>query len=215
MSPRRRPAGGAWRAQAAGGQHQAAARRAAPARSPRSREPAGSSPSSAPPASLNVGPEGGRSPLNTGGLIYGTIVAAAAVAIGSVQGDTPGDIVNALVSTVLIYWLAHVYTATLSGRRPESGQPLPHRAWASARHEAPILLGGLPSLLVTVALWAAGLSVVALAAVALAIAIGMLAVEGFLAARQAGISGWRLPLEILGAALFGGLIGGLMVILHI
>lgn len=208
MSPRRRPVSGA-----------PPSSHGPSSPGPASHQPASPGPAhaaaSAPPTSLNVGPEGARSPLNTGGLIYGTIVAAAAVAIGSVQGDTPGDIVNALVSTVSIYWLAHVYTATLSGRRPGSGQPLPHRAWASARHEAPILLGGLPSLVMTVCLWAAGVSVVPLAIAALATAIAVLAVEGFLAARQAGVSGWRLPMEVLSAALFGGMIGGLMVILHI
>lgn len=136
------------------------------------------------------------------------------MAIGSVRGDTPGDIINALVSTVLIYWLAHVYTATLSGRRPGSGPPLRHRAWAAARHEAPILLGGLPPLAVAGLLWAAGESPVVMAAAALVTAIVVLAVEGALAARQAGVTGWRLPLEAFGAALFGALIGLLMAVLH-
>jgi hypothetical protein len=206
----------------------AAANRAAAAReqwagaSPAGGSPAGASRpgaapaghGAAPPAGLNVGPSGGRSALNTGGLIYGTIVAAAAVAVGSGHGDTPGDIVDAMAATVTIYWLAHVYTAALSGRRPGASPRLRGRAWAAARHEAPILVGGVPLLVVVVALWVAGLSVAVMAAAALGTAIGVLALEGLLAGRQAGVRGWRLPVESLAAALFGAMIAVLMTSLH-
>jgi hypothetical protein len=171
-------------------------------------------PAERPPTAPDGGPAGGRSRLNSGGLIYGTLVAAAAVAIGSTHGNTPGDLEDAMLSTVLIYWLAHVYTATLSGRRPGEGPPLWRRAWAGARHEAPILLGGVPLAVLVLALWLAGVNVNGIAIAALGTAIGLLAVEGGLAARQAGVTGWRLAAEAAGAAVFGALIGLLMAALH-
>ncbi|MGE5131573.1 MAG: hypothetical protein ACM32E_01550 [Gemmatimonadota bacterium] len=141
-------------------------------------------------------------------------MAAVAVAIGSSHGNTPGDLEDAMLSTVIIYWLAHVYTATVSGRRPGEGPPLWQRAWKAAKHEASILLGGVPLLVLVLVLWLSGVSVTGIALAALGVAMGVLAVEGVLAARQAGVSGWRVPAEALGAAVFGALVGLLMAGLH-
>ena len=99
-------------------------------------------------------------------------------------------------------------------RRPGEGPPLRRRLWAAARHEAPILLGGVPLLLLVLILWIAGVSVNGMAAAALGTAIIVLAMEGFLAARQAGVTGWRIPVEALSAAVFGALIALLMAALH-
>jgi hypothetical protein len=43
----------------------------------------------------------------------------------------------------------------------------------------------------------------------------MLAAGGFLAGRQAGVRGWRLGIEVAGAAAFGLLLALLMVGLHL
>jgi hypothetical protein len=159
-------------------------------------------------------PAGKLERLNTGGLIYGTIVSAAALTVGSGHGDTGGDIADAMVSTVIIYWLAHVYTATLSGRRAGSGVRLRRRVWAAARHEAPILAGGLPAVAVFVADTLAGVSIQVSVIAALGTAIAVLGVEGYLAGRQAGVRGWRLPVEVATAAIFGAMIALLLVALH-
>jgi len=59
-----------------------------------------------------------ESELDTGGLIYGTVVSAAALAVGAGRGDTAGGMIETMLSTLIIYWMAHVYTATVRGRRP-------------------------------------------------------------------------------------------------
>lgn len=153
--------------------------------------------------------------LNTGGMLYGTIVVAAALAVGSGRGDTAGDLVDAMASTLVIYWLAHVYTAMVSGRQAGSATALRRRFRGSARHESPILAGGLPPLVVFTALTLAGVSIAVDILSALGAAIGMFALDGFLAGRQAGVKGWRLEVEAGAAAVFGLMIAVLMVSLHL
>ncbi|MBO0808671.1 MAG: hypothetical protein J2P32_10270 [Actinobacteria bacterium] len=159
--------------------------------------------------------EPGRlSHLNTGGLMYGTVVTAVALTVGSVKGDTAGDIASAMAATVIIYWLAHVYTATLSGRRPEEPRPFGRRLWLAARRESAILGGGLPEFAVFMVLWGVGVGIDMDVVTALGIVFVLLAVEGYLTARQAGAGGWRLAAEVTGAVLFGVLIALLMAALH-
>jgi hypothetical protein len=166
------------------------------------------------PGEAPAAPAGKLERLNTGGLIYGTIVSAAALTVSSGHGDTGGDIADAMVSTVIIYWLAHVYTATLSGRRAGSAIRLRRRVWAAAKHESPILAGGLPAVAVFAADTIAGVSITASVVAALGTAIVVLGAEGFLAGRQAGVRGWRLPVEVATAAVFGAMIALLLVALH-
>lgn len=146
--------------------------------------------------------------------MYGTVVTAVALTVGSVKGDTAGDIASAMAATVIIYWLAHVYTATLSGRRPEEPRPFGRRLWLAARRESAILGGGLPEFTVFVVLWGIGVGIDMDVVTALGIVFVLLAVEGYLTARQAGAGGWRLAGEVTGAVLFGVLIALLMAALH-
>jgi hypothetical protein len=179
-------------------------------REPRPGEPGPGEPEPKAPA----GRLGRLARLNTGGMLYGTIVAAAALAVGSGRGDTAVDVIDAMASTLVIYWLAHVYAAMVSGRRAGSATPLRRRIRSSARHESPILVGGLPPLVIFLTLTLAGVSIAVDAVAALGAAIGMFALDGFLAGRQAGVKGWRLEVEAGAAAVFGLMIAVLMVSLH-
>lgn len=160
------------------------------------------------------GPPARLARLNTGGMLYGTLVAASALAVASGRGDSVLDTVDAMASTVMIYWLAHIYTVTISGRQAGPVVPLWRRMRACAWHESPILLGGLPPLVVFVGLELAGVGLRADAVAALGTSIATLAVDGFLAGRQAGVRGWQLGTEAGLAAVFGVLIALLMVSLH-
>lgn len=153
--------------------------------------------------------------LNTGGLLYGTIVCASALTLGAGKGETEATVIEAMVSTLLIYWLAHVYTATVSGRQPGHAASLRRRIATSASREATILLGGLPALLTEIALSLAGVTIWVSVLSSVSVAIAMLVVDGVLAGMNAGVGGWRLGVEGASAAVFGGLIALLLVILHI
>jgi hypothetical protein len=163
----------------------------------------------APPGAAAHGPG-----LDMGGLLYGTIVSAAALAVGASRGDTAGGMFETMVSTLLIYWLAHIYTAVVNARRPGDAIPLHRLIAASARQEVSILIGGLPAVLVVailsishVSLWVTVLSDVVTVIV-------VLVLDGLLAGLHAGARGWRLGVEAGIAAIFGGLIAVLLFSLH-
>ena len=152
--------------------------------------------------------------MDLGGLLYGTIISAAALAVGATRGDTVGGMFETMVSTLLIYWLAHIYVATVNGRRPGSTTPLRRLIAASARREAPILIGGLPAVLVVVILAIAHASLWVIVVSDLAVVIVVLVLDGLLAGLAAGSRGWRLGVEAGSAAVFGGLIAALLFSLH-
>ncbi len=84
------------------------------------------------------------------GEIYGTIVAAATIAGVADATHNLLDIVAAVVTTVIIYWIAHAYAEVLSA----AGAP--SQTWASARRE---LAATLP--LVTASVFPVGVLVIA------------------------------------------------------
>jgi len=152
--------------------------------------------------------------VDVGGLLYGTIVSAAALAVGASRGDTVGGMFETMVSTLLIYWLAHIYVATVNARRPGVTIPLRRLIAASARQEAPILVGGLPAVLVVAILAIAHVSLWVTVVSDLITVIVVLVLDGLLAGLAAGTRGWRLGVEASIAAVFGGLIAALLFSLH-
>lgn len=152
--------------------------------------------------------------LDVGGLLYGTIVAAATLALGAGQGDSVAKMIDVMSATLIIYWLAHVYIETVSGRVPGTTVPLRRQVLAAGWRESSIMLGGLPALATVLSLAAADISLWVDVLCALCVSVGMLVIGGFLVGRRASIRGWRLAGESLGAAAFGGLLALLLVWLH-
>lgn len=170
------------------------------------------------PAGPRTGPEARpaaqRHRLDSGGLLYGTIVSAAALAVGATRGDTAGGMFETMVSTLLIYWFAHIYTATVSARQPGNTVPLYRLVAAAARHEASILIGGLPAVVVVAILSLIDTSLWVTVLSDAGVVIVVLALDGLLAGLHAGTRGWRLGIEAGSAAVMGGLLAALLVSLH-
>ena len=82
--------------------------------------------------------------LDSGSLLYGTIVSAAALAVGAGRGETAFGMDEAMVTTLIVYWLAHIYTKTVSERRPGSATPLHRLLQHSAEHESGTPRGARP-----------------------------------------------------------------------
>lgn len=152
--------------------------------------------------------------LDAGSLLYGTIVSAAALAVGAGRGETAFGMDETMIATLVVYWLAHVYTATVRERRPGSGAPLYGLLRHSARSESTILLGGVPAVAVTTALALAGVTLWPTVLSVLITAIVMLIAAGALAALDAGVRGWRLAAEAASAAVLGAILAALLVALH-
>jgi len=152
--------------------------------------------------------------LDSGSLLYGTIVSAAALAVGAGRGETTFGMDEAMVTTLIVYWLAHIYIRTVSERRPGSATPLHRLMRHSASQESTILLGGLPAVVLTTALAVAHAPLWPTVLAVLCTAIVMLVLEGAMAGMNAGVRGWRLAGEAASAAFMGAILAGLLFSLH-
>src|SRR5215472_16887810 len=143
--------------------------------------------------------------MDPGNLLYGTIVATAALAVGASRGETAADMTEAMATTPVVYWLAHIYIATVRERPPGSATPLHHLVWHAARNESAVVAAGLA--VAGVSLW---LSVL----LDLGTATVLLVLVGLAAGLRAGVRGWRLGGEVVTAAVLGGILAALLVSLH-
>ena len=153
--------------------------------------------------------------LDSGSLLYGTIVSAAALAVGAGRGETAFGMDEAMVTTLIVYWFAHIYTKTVTERRPGSATPLHRLLRRSARQEAPILLGGVPAIALTTVLALAHAPLWPTVLAVLGLTIVVLVLEGAMAGVSAGVRGWRLAGEAGGAAVMGAILAALLVSLHV
>lgn len=147
---------------------------------------------------------------NTSRLLYGAVVAAAVLAV--VEGRAWGRVVIAIAAVLVIYWLAHVYVESLAHRLHQPSHR--GRFRRAARHEAPILLGGIPAMIVVAAATLLGASVATATGIALWATVALLAGTGYVGAHRAGRTGWRLFADVIAAALFGVLAVVLKTLLH-
>ena len=141
-------------------------------------------------------------------------MATAALAVGANRGETAADLTETMATTLVVYWLAHIYIATVRERPPGSAPPLRHMVWHAAKNESAILAGGMPAVIVATALTVAGISLWLSVWFDLGTGIVVLVLVGFLAGLRAGVHGWRLSAEALSAAIMGGILAALLVSLH-
>ena len=141
-------------------------------------------------------------------------MATAALAIGASRGETAADMTETMATTLVVYWLAHIYIATVRERPEGSATPLHKLIWDSAKNESAILAGGMPAVIVASALTVAGISLWLSAWFDLGTGIVVLVLVGFLVGLRAGVHGWRLSAEALSAAILGGILAALLVSLH-
>ncbi|GAA4694448.1 hypothetical protein GCM10023215_35070 [Pseudonocardia yuanmonensis] len=143
--------------------------------------------------------------------IYGTVIGAAGIAVGSAHGDLR-EIVLTVVVTVAVYWAAERYAEVLAAAVHAAGRRA--RVLAALRRGLPVVEAGLTPLvlLVVLALLTGRLPLAVFSA--LGLATFMLGGFGHVAARRAGASrlqavGWGLC-----SAALGGVVIGLKMLLH-
>jgi hypothetical protein len=140
------------------------------------------------------------------GLLYGALIAASVLATASAHVEDFPFIALATAFVLGVYWLAHVYVAAQAlhqGRRS-----FLRRLADVAGHEASLLKGGLPAIVVYVVLDVLGLSTRSAAAYAVYFSVAVLVYVGYLTAVRADRHGWA---SVLDAAAAGGL--GVIVII--
>ena len=148
------------------------------------------------------------------GLLYGAIVSAAVLATVSAHAEGATFVGMATAVVLVIYWLSHVYTETLSLQLEGDERRFRHRLRDASAHETSVLKGGVPAIVVYVAMSLAGADVDTAATAAVYVTVVLLAGVGYLGAHRTGATGGTLVLEVAGAASFGVLIVAAKTLLH-
>jgi hypothetical protein len=134
--------------------------------------------------------------------IYGAIITAAILDTAGGKLTTVALVVTVVV-TLLVYWLAEEY-AELLGEQAQGGR-LPSRAYIQKALAAtwPMVSASYAPLLALVIARLAGASPLTAANIGLAVAIVLLTIHGWLAARAARLRGWQLLAATSVAAALG------------
>lgn len=120
------------------------------------------------------------------GLLYGAIVSATALAAASLTSSEAVRVAITTGAVLVIYWMADLYVHALAMRFEGDLRGLVRRLASSANRKSGVLMGGLPGILVYIGVYVmTGHSTVA-AYSALASAIVILMIAGYLGARHAG-----------------------------
>jgi hypothetical protein len=129
--------------------------------------------------------------------VFGTITAMATITVyGRIFPDDPWKVEELVVSSAVVFWIAHLYTHALSesiseGRRLNGG-----RVWSLAVRELGILLAAIPP---TIALTLGGLGLFDETVsiwLALGLGLGILTVEGVRYARIEGLGSVGILLAV-------------------
>ncbi|MET0838049.1 MAG: hypothetical protein ABWY19_04660 [Marmoricola sp.] len=141
-----------------------------------------------------------------GGLLYGAIVSAAVLVTVSAHAEDTDHVILATSVFLVVYWMAHVYIETLSTQFRGDQKPFASRLRHAAGHEASVLKGGAPAIVVYAVASLAGADPSNAAAAAAYFSVALLVVIGYLGAHHAGVRGWPLVGEVAAAGSFGVLI---------
>ncbi|HEY2763679.1 MAG TPA: hypothetical protein VGJ13_06655 [Pseudonocardiaceae bacterium] len=117
--------------------------------------------------------------------------------------ETGPQVLVAVASVLIVYWLVHVYVEVLGDRLITPTRGRGSGLWRALRHEGSILQGGAPAVLVVAIALLLGASVSTATMIAQWATVLLLGVVGHLAAHRAGRTGRQLFVDTLIAALFG------------
>lgn len=153
--------------------------------------------------------------VDPAGLLYGAIVSGATLGAVSAHADEATRVAVATLLVLGVYWSAHVYIHALSAQL-EGGDTrlLFHRTVASAREEASVFVGGLPTVVLYLILTILGVAPTTAGFISLWFLVALLFAVGYLGARWVGLTGFAALVEAAGAGFFGVLIVIMKSLLH-
>jgi len=154
-----------------------------------------------------------RHPVNAAGWLYGAVITASLFTLAGAHPAEYPRILLVVLLTLVMYWLAHVYTRVIADRLADPSAALGTRIREALHHELSILVGSVPAVVAYIVFVALGLTAYATWA-ALWVSVLLLGVVGFRIGRQAGGSFGRLVLETVGCAMLGVVMIGLKTVLH-
>jgi hypothetical protein len=154
---------------------------------------------------------------DSGEFLYGALVSASVMAAVN-TADSHASLVALSTLVILgVYWLAHVYIAAQA--RPHEDSPdeqrhLVRRLRDAGRHEASILKGGLPAVVVYAVAVAAGVDSSNAATTAVWLSVLLLVAGGFLTARRSGLHGLRAIADAVAAGVLGLMVIAAKTLVH-
>ena len=143
--------------------------------------------------------------------VYGSILAAALIEALRAEHVAAEAIALSLLSTVVVFWLAHVWSSLVGDRIRHGPRLQLDRAAAVARGEWPLVEASFVPLLALLLGWAGVYGNQTAARVALAACIGQLVVWGLVVGRRAYEHWWAGAL----AGLTNGVLGLALIVLEV
>jgi positive regulator of sigma E activity len=145
--------------------------------------------------------------------VYGIVLVTAVIAVGW-DDETDLDVLVFLLGTVVVFWLAHIYSGVVASRGAAHREPLLAAVRTAMKHASGMLIAMLiPAILLSTAVlgwveeWTAYF-------MALGSGLLMLAIIGYLnAARNRSPWPWRVA-GVLSTTLLGALVIGLSIMVH-
>ncbi len=137
------------------------------------------------------------------GLLYGAVVSASVLASASAHADDFDFVLLATGGALVVYWLAHVYIAAQSLKIGGDRRHVLRLAVTAAGHEASVLQGGAPAIIVYTLAFLVGLGKETAAEVAVYFSVILLMGVGYLAAHRTGRTGWSALVDAGVAGMFG------------
>lgn len=151
---------------------------------------------------------------NTGAVVYGVIIVGALLSAESAKHETYAATVGAVALALLVYGLAHAYSA-YTEHRLERKQPLTPSGLAEAlRHGLLIDAGAAIPLLALLVCWVAGVRLTSAVVAAVWTSAVMIVIVELMAGVRARLAARALLTQTMVGALFGLLVIALELVLH-
>jgi hypothetical protein len=138
-----------------------------------------------------------------GGLLYGALVSASVLITASAHIGDYQHVALTTLTALTVYWLAHAYIGAQSMQFEGDSRHALHRVAAALGHEASVLKGGLPAVVVFVTAVLVGVEEGTAASLAAYFSVALIVLAGYLASHRVGRTGLALVIDTSLAALLG------------
>jgi hypothetical protein len=147
--------------------------------------------------------------MRYGAAVYGSFLAASVISVADLAGDDARTMTGTLFASMLVFWLAHVWSEVVGEHVASGSDTGMRRIAAVARREWPLMeSGAVPTVLLALA-WAGVWPRDTGATLAFVAAVAQIAGWGFVAGRR---SGGAVPSAVLLGAVQAALALGLLAV---
>lgn len=151
---------------------------------------------------------------NATAALYGAVVSAGLLSVADEDGTPMPDLLLGAAGILVVFWLAHSYTHVLGTRPADAAGTLMSHMLRNMWHEFPLVLGGVPALIVVGVCVASGVHPQTAVIGTIFVTGVVLTIGGFSYGRRCGARGWDLARETVIGALLGAIVLALEVFAH-